>query len=123
MLKLLSQLKLGTELTRVQLPVLFCEPRSLLQVLADVFSQPHILLKYKPLYFQTAASCSNPSSRFGRTIGEQLNAEQRMVRVSHWYLGCFRAAQLEMTSAKKPFNPILGETFKCIWNVKDGNNI
>ena len=45
-LKLLSQLKLGTELTRVNLPVFFCEPRSLLQVLADAFRQPQILLKY-----------------------------------------------------------------------------
>ena len=44
-LKLLSQLKLGTELTRVNLPVFCCEPRSLLQVVADAFRQPHLLLK------------------------------------------------------------------------------
>lgn len=44
-LKLLSQLKLGTELTRVNLPVFFCESRSLLQVLADAFRQPQLLLK------------------------------------------------------------------------------
>lgn len=44
-LKLLSQLKLGTELTRVNLPVFCCEPRSLLQVIADAFRQPHLLLK------------------------------------------------------------------------------
>jgi oxysterol-binding protein-related protein 9/10/11 len=44
-LKLLSQLKLGTELTKVNLPVFCCEPRSLLQVIADAFRQPHLLLK------------------------------------------------------------------------------
>lgn len=44
-LKLLSQLKLGTELTRVNLPVFCCEPRSLLQVIADAFRQPQILIK------------------------------------------------------------------------------
>ena len=44
-LVLLSQLKLGTELTRTNLPVFFCENRSLLQVIADAFRQPELLLK------------------------------------------------------------------------------
>lgn len=44
-LKLLSQLKLGMELTRVNLPVFCCEPRSLLQVIADAFRQPQLLLQ------------------------------------------------------------------------------
>ena len=44
-LKLLSQLKLGMELTRVNLPVFFCEPRSVLQVLSDAFRQPQLLLR------------------------------------------------------------------------------
>lgn len=44
-MKLLSQLKRGTELTRTNLPVLLCEHRSLLQVFADAFRQPHLLLR------------------------------------------------------------------------------
>lgn len=44
-LLLLSQLKLGTELTRTTLPVVYCESRSLLQVIADAFSQPQLLLQ------------------------------------------------------------------------------
>ena len=44
-MKLLSQLKRGTELTRTNLPVLLCEQRSLLQVIADAFRQPHLLLR------------------------------------------------------------------------------
>lgn len=44
-MKLLSQLKRGTELTRTNLPVLLCEHRSLLQVIADAFRQPHLLLR------------------------------------------------------------------------------
>ena len=44
-MKLLSQLKLGTELTRTSLPAFFCEHRSLLQIIADAFRQPHLLLR------------------------------------------------------------------------------
>lgn len=44
-LNLLSQLKLGTELTRIHLPTFFCETRSFLQVVADAFRQPQPLLK------------------------------------------------------------------------------
>ncbi|KAI9563087.1 hypothetical protein GHT06_010544 [Daphnia sinensis] len=96
-LKLLSQLKLGTELTKVNLPVFCCEPRSLLQVIADAFRQPHLLLK----------------------MAKESDADHRMAMVVQWYLGCIRACRLEMTAARKPFNPVLGEIFKCIWNMKD----
>ncbi|EFX77571.1 hypothetical protein DAPPUDRAFT_321306 [Daphnia pulex] len=96
-LKLLSQLKLGTELTKVNLPVFCCEPRSLLQVIADAFRQPNLLLK---------------KSR-------ESDVEHRMAMVVQWYLGCIRACQLEMTAARKPFNPVHGEIFKCFCNMKD----
>lgn len=59
---------------------------------------------------------------FVRVIKE-LDAEQRMSMVVKWYLGCIRACQLEMMAARKPLNPVQGETFKCIWNLKDGNVI
>ena len=44
-LLLLSQLKLGTEVTKTTLPVFFCENRSVLQVLADAFRRPELLLE------------------------------------------------------------------------------
>ena len=44
-LNLLSQLKLGAELTRIHLPIFFCETRSFLQVVADAFRQAQPLLK------------------------------------------------------------------------------
>jgi len=94
-MKLLSQLKRGTELTRTNLPVLLCEQRSLLQVIADAFRQPHLLLR----------------------LAEESSPEVRMSRVVHWYLSSFRACQLEMNAARKPFNPVLGETFSCLWKV------
>lgn len=43
-----------------------------------------------------------------------------MAKMIQWYLCCIRSCQLEMTGARKPFNPVLGETFKCLYHVKDG---
>lgn len=39
-----------------------------------------------------------------------------MVAVIKWYLTSFHAGRNGST-AKKPYNPILGETFRCFWNV------
>lgn len=41
-----------------------------------------------------------------------------MAKVLQWYLACIRACQLDMSGPRKPFNPILGETFKCIWHLQ-----
>ncbi len=42
--------------------------------------------------------------------------EERMVRVLRWYMSSFHAGR-KSTIAKKPYNPILGETFRCHWKV------
>ena len=49
------------------------------------------------------------------------DVEHRMALAVQWYLGCIRACNLEMMAARKPFNPVHGEIFKCIWNMKDGS--
>ena len=47
--------------------------------------------------------------------------EERMLAVTRWFVstlyGSFRS-RCEAESEKKPFNPILGETFKCFWEDK-----
>ncbi len=53
-------------------------------------------------------------------IANESSAEQRMAKVVVWYFESLRSCQLEMAAARKPFNPILGEQFKCVWNVPDG---
>lgn len=120
-LKLLSQLKLGMELTRINLPIFFCEPRSVLQVLSDAFRQPQLLLRYscfKRLNFVSRYLIYKLSTIF--SASKESNPEQRMAKITQWYLGCIRACQIEMAASRKPFNPTLGETFKCIWNLNDG---
>ncbi|XP_040190823.1 oxysterol-binding protein-related protein 11 [Rana temporaria] len=93
-LHLLSQLKLGMDLTRVVLPTFILEKRSLLEMYADFLSHPDLFL----------------------SIGAGLTPEERMVRFVEYYLTSFHEGR-KGALAKKPYNPIIGETFHCSWKV------
>ncbi|KAK2857081.1 hypothetical protein Q5P01_005816 [Channa striata] len=93
-LHLLSQLKLGMDLTRVVLPTFILEKRSLLEMYADFMSHPEL--------FVAIADGSSP--------------EDRMVRFVEYYLTSFHEGR-KGAIAKKPYNPIIGETFHCSWKV------
>uniref|UniRef100_A0A8C4IUF9 Oxysterol-binding protein n=1 Tax=Dicentrarchus labrax TaxID=13489 RepID=A0A8C4IUF9_DICLA len=93
-LHLLSQLKLGMDLTRVVLPTFILEKRSLLEMYADFMSHPDL--------FVAIADGSSP--------------EDRMVRFVEYYLTSFHEGR-KGAIAKKPYNPIIGETFHCSWKV------
>ena len=46
-----------------------------------------------------------------------------MIQVVRWYLSAFHAGR-KSSIAKKPYNPVLGEVFKCYWNVPGiGNKV
>ena len=49
-------------------------------------------------------------------IPDMPTPKDRMIQVVRWYLGMFHAGRPSEV-AKKPYNPIIGETFKCYWNV------
>ncbi|XP_047191098.1 oxysterol-binding protein-related protein 10-like isoform X2 [Scophthalmus maximus] len=91
---LLSQLKLGMDLTRVVLPTFILEKRSLLEMYANFMAHPDMFL----------------SITSGRT------AEERIVRFVEYYLTAFHGGRRGAV-AKKPYNPILGENFHCSWYV------
>lgn len=93
-LHLLSQLKLGMDLTRVVLPTFILEKRSLLEMYADFMSHPDL--------FVAITDGSSPMDR--------------MVRFVEYYLTSFHEGR-KGAIAKKPYNPIIGETFHCSWNV------
>ncbi|KAG8184227.1 hypothetical protein JTE90_013204 [Oedothorax gibbosus] len=102
-MNLMSQMKLGADLTNVVLPSFVLEPRSLLEMYADFVRHPDLLIRIP--------DCPSP--------------ELRMLAVVKWYLTSFHAVR-EPSSSKKPFNPILGEMFRCSWNMyddKDGENL
>ncbi|XP_004640756.1 oxysterol-binding protein-related protein 11 isoform X1 [Octodon degus] len=93
-LHLLSQLKLGMDLTRVVLPTFILEKRSLLEMYADFMSHPDLFI----------------------AITSGTSAEDRMIRFVEYYLTSFHEGR-KGAIAKKPYNPILGETFHCSWQV------
>ncbi|XP_025086490.1 oxysterol-binding protein-related protein 11-like isoform X3 [Pomacea canaliculata] len=93
-LHLLSQLKLGMDLTKVVLPTFILERRSLLEMFADCMAHPHIFLQ----------------------IPDVGSPEERMLLVLEWYLTSFHAGR-QGSVAKKPYNPIKGETFHCSWRL------
>ncbi|KAM7384489.1 hypothetical protein PAMA_011712 [Pampus argenteus] len=93
-LHLLSQLKLGMDLTRVVLPTFILEKRSLLEMYANFMAHPDMFL----------------------SITAGATAEDRIVRFLEYYLTAFHEGR-KGAVAKKPYNPVLGETFHCSWEV------
>lgn len=93
---LLSQVRIGMDLTKIVLPTFILERRSLLEMYSDFFAHPDL--------FTEIADGTSPSDR--------------MIRVLKWYLSSFHAGR-KSSVAKKPYNPILGETFRCFWNLHD----
>uniref|UniRef100_A0A7N8X342 Oxysterol-binding protein n=1 Tax=Mastacembelus armatus TaxID=205130 RepID=A0A7N8X342_9TELE len=91
---LLSQVRLGMDLTKVVLPTFILERRSLLEMYADFFAHPDLFV----------------------SIAEQSDPRERMVHVVKWYLSAFHAGR-KGSVAKKPYNPILGEVFYCHWDL------
>lgn len=92
---LLSQVKIGMDLTKVVLPTFILEKRSLLEMYADFFAHPDIFV----------------------SIPDFESPRDRMIQVVKWYLSAFHAGR-KSSVAKKPFNPILGEIFRCHWDIE-----
>ncbi|KAL1022441.1 hypothetical protein UPYG_G00027650 [Umbra pygmaea] len=96
---LLSQVRLGMDLTKVVLPTFILERRSLLEMYADFFAHPDLFV----------------------SIADQLDPKERMVQVVKWYMSAFHAGR-KSSVAKKPYNPILGEVFFCHWDLPSEND-
>jgi len=93
---LLSQVRIGMDLTKIVLPTFILERRSLLEMYSDFFAHPDLFV----------------------SIADGQTPEDRMVTVLKWYLSSFHAGR-RSSIAKKPYNPILGETFRCHWKLDD----
>ena len=81
---LISQVKIGMDLTKVVLPTFILERRSLLEMYADFFAHPDLFI----------------------SIADQPTPESRFIQVVKWYLSAFHAGR-KSSVAKKPYNPIL----------------
>lgn len=79
---------------QVVLPTFILEKRSLLEMYADFMSHPDLFV----------------------AITDGITPEDRMVRFVEYYLTSFHEGR-KGSIAKKPYNPIIGETFHCSWTV------
>ncbi|KAF4024186.1 hypothetical protein G4228_015705 [Cervus hanglu yarkandensis] len=93
-LHLISQLKLGMDLTKVVLPTFILEKRSLLEMYADFLAHPDLLL----------------------AVTTGATPQDRVIGFVEYYLTAFHEGR-KGALAKKPYNPIIGETFHCSWEV------
>uniref|UniRef100_A0A7S1L794 Oxysterol-binding protein n=1 Tax=Neobodo designis TaxID=312471 RepID=A0A7S1L794_NEODS len=81
-------LSMGMDLSKVALPTFILEPRSLLEKLSDTVIHPEILTD----------------------IPQKDTPEARMLAVVRWYMSAYH---VRPKGTKKPFNPVLGETFSA----------
>ncbi|XP_036007544.1 oxysterol-binding protein-related protein 5 [Fundulus heteroclitus] len=87
---LLKQLRPGMDLSKVVLPTFILEPRSFLDKLSDYYYHADLLSQ----------------------ASQEESAYSRIKQVLRWYLSGFYK---KPKGLKKPYNPILGETFRCCW--------
>ncbi|KAK2161827.1 hypothetical protein NP493_1555g00006 [Ridgeia piscesae] len=93
---LLSQVRIGMDLTKIVLPTFILERRSLLEMFADFLAHPDLFVG----------------------IAEKKTPRDRMIQLVRWYLSTFHASRRSQI-AKKPYNPIIGETFRCSYDLPD----
>ncbi|XP_046405659.1 oxysterol-binding protein-related protein 8 isoform X9 [Ischnura elegans] len=93
---LVKQVRPGMDLSKVVLPTFILEPRSFLDRLSDSYYHVDLLSK---------------------AVLED-DAFTRMKWVVKWYLsGLYKKPK----GLRKPYNPILGETFRCFWKHPNGS--
>ncbi|BGP18494.1 hypothetical protein JCM10213_001190 [Rhodosporidiobolus nylandii] len=89
-----GQLRVGMDLSKITLPVFVLEPRSMLERVTDFHSHPNLLHG-----------------------AQNLDPEERFIRVLQYYLAGWH---IKPKGVKKPYNPVLGEFFRCRYDYADG---
>ncbi|KAF8338148.1 Oxysterol-binding protein [Cantharellus anzutake] len=95
-MSLISQLRIGMDLSKVAFPTFVLEPRSMLQRITDFMSHPDLI--------------------FGAE--NEADPEERFLRVLRYYMSGWHR---KPRGVKKPYNPTLGEFFRCRFEYKDGS--
>jgi len=92
LLNLISQLRVGMDLSRVTLPTFILEPKSFLEKLGDFLTHADLLINVPTI--------EDPFERF--------------IGILRWYMSGF---YLKPKGVKKPYNPILGEFYRCTYDT------
>eukprot|EP00697_Spironema_sp_BW2_P002643 gnl/Spiro4/1349_TR720_c0_g1_i1.p1 gnl/Spiro4/1349_TR720_c0_g1~~gnl/Spiro4/1349_TR720_c0_g1_i1.p1 ORF type:complete len:442 (+),score=79.35 gnl/Spiro4/1349_TR720_c0_g1_i1:33-1328(+) len=87
---ILKNIRIGSDLSTFSMPLFVFEPRSFLESLTDFLSHPSYLLGFQRL--------PDPM--------------ERIVAIARWYLSGFHT---KPKGPKKPYNPLLGEIFRCVY--------
>ncbi|ORZ07875.1 hypothetical protein BCR42DRAFT_149251 [Absidia repens] len=93
---IIKQFGKDMDLSRVTLPTFVLEPRSMLEKITDFMAHPELA--------EQAAALSDPTERFVAVVKYFL---------SGWHI--------KPKGVKKPYNPVLGEFFRCRYEFKDGS--
>ncbi|KAL9939331.1 hypothetical protein V8E36_002144 [Tilletia maclaganii] len=96
LLALIGQLRIGMDLSKVTLPTFVLEPRSMLERITDFMTHPDLV--------------------FG--AGKLEDPQQRFIEVMRYYLAGWH---IKPKGVKKPYNPVLGEFFRCSYTYNDGS--
>jgi len=89
---LIRQLKIGMDLHRITFPTFVLEPRSMLERISDFMAHQDLI--------NGLTTKQNPLDRF-------INVVQYFL--SGWHI--------KPKGVKKPYNPVLGEYFRCKWEI------
>ncbi|VVT56099.1 uncharacterized protein SAPINGB_P004810 [Magnusiomyces paraingens] len=92
---IISQLRFGSDLSRITLPTFILERKSMLERITNQFQHPDILLE--------AHTTKDPEARF--------------IKVVKWSLSGWH---ITPKAVKKPLNPVLGEYFSSWWDLSNG---
>jgi oxysterol-binding protein-related protein 8 len=84
------------DLSKIMIPCEFLEPRSLLERMTDFMTHSFL--------------CINAT--------DKENELDRMKEVLRWYISCWH---IKPRGVKKPYNPILGEIFRCVYKLPDNS--
>ncbi|KAI8328241.1 hypothetical protein BC941DRAFT_445352 [Chlamydoabsidia padenii] len=96
LLAIAGQLTKGMDLQRVALPTFVLEPRSMLERITDFMAHPELLF--------SASKADDPVERF--------------IGVLRYYLSGWH---IKPKGVKKPYNPVLGEFFRCQYKYSDAS--
>ncbi|AGO10184.1 AaceriAEL287Cp [[Ashbya] aceris (nom. inval.)] len=92
LMSIISQLKPGSDLTRITLPTFILEKKSMLERITNQLQYPEIVLD----------------------AHNEKDELLRFVKVVKWYLSGWHIAP---KAVKKPLNPVLGEYFTAYWDL------
>ncbi|KAF0981562.1 hypothetical protein FDP41_012219 [Naegleria fowleri] len=95
----LKQLSPQTELWRISVPAYILQPISLLEKISHYSSPNNTIEK----------------------INEEQSPEKRFISILAWVISNWRTIPRHGMQQSKPFNPVLGEIFKCEWTHGEGD--